>query len=414
MSRITKQLWQASARVVVCASLLLVVRSVAAAQSTDLGSPTPVYTGEISGHIAPLDIGDARLTRHFYTFNALSGDLLLTVEANNLEGDIDLFAAVTMRPLAKVTLYAGLGSNVTRTVFIRRNDAIILRVQARSPNDTDGTYTIRLGGTFAPSTAPVPDETARAAENAPAASSAKPADRGVRRVNSVGARIDEPKPEVATEPNAPERTETARTGESAPPKPATTARTTGARGRAARRAPARRGAAQRGTNDATATNAPTNGSDKSATEKADTGETSSAKNQPATSEASASEPTRSDSARARANTNRSRSGRNRNSRAGEAGTRPAATTSDATSSTDATPPPANESSAAAAIAATTTGLDAPGSRIILELRDGTSVVREMSEVRRVAIEGRLVVIVLKNGRIERQPLANIARMSIEP
>jgi hypothetical protein len=50
----------------------------------------------------------------------------------------------------------------------------------------------------------------------------------------------------------------------------------------------------------------------------------------------------------------------------------------------------------------------------LELRDGTRVVREMSEVRRVAIEGRLVVIVLKNGRVERQPLANVQRMSIEP
>lgn len=413
MSRITKQLCQASSRIVVCASLLLVARFIAAAQSTDLGSPTPVYTGEISGRIAPLDIGDARLTRHFYTFNARSGDLQLTIEANNLEGDIDLFAAVTMRPLAKVTLYAGLGSNVTRTVFIRRDDAVILRVQARSPNDADGTYTIRLGGTFAPSTAPVPDESARAAENAPAtASSAKPADRGVRRVNSVGARIDEPKPEVTT---APERTETARpTDESATPKPATNARASNARGRAARRAPARRGAAQRGTNDTTATNVPANESDKSASDRADNGESSSTKNQPANSEATGNGSTRSEAARARANTNRSRSGRNRNSRAGEAGVRPAATTGDAASPAGATTPAANESSTAPETAATATGLDAPGSRIVLELRDGTQVVREMSEVRRVAIEGRLVVIVLKNGRVERQPLANIARMSLEP
>jgi hypothetical protein len=51
---------------------------------------------------------------------------------------------------------------------------------------------------------------------------------------------------------------------------------------------------------------------------------------------------------------------------------------------------------------------------VLELRDGTRIVREMSEVRRVAVEGRLVVIVLKNGRVERQPLANVQRMSIEP
>jgi hypothetical protein len=63
---------------------------------------------------------------------------------------------------------------------------------------------------------------------------------------------------------------------------------------------------------------------------------------------------------------------------------------------------------------TALGLEAPGSRLVLELRDGTTVVREMSEVRRVAIEGRLVVVVLKSGRIERQPLSNIQRMTIEP
>jgi hypothetical protein len=400
MSRTTKQLWQASARVACCASLLLLVCRVAAAQSADPGSPTPVYTGEIAGRIAPLDIGDARPTRHFYTFNVRSGDLELTVEANNLEGDIDLFAAATMRPLAKVTLYAGLGSNITRTIFFRRDDTVILRVQARSPNDTDGTYNIRLGGTFAPSTAPVPDESARNSENTPAAS--KPTDRGVRRVNSVGARIEEPKIEVATEPAAPEHTD-----ENATPKPATTARTTNARGRAARRPPARRGAAQRGTNDTTAQ---ASEGEKNEPGKVEASESSPAKNEPANTEAASSEPTRSEAARTRANTNRTRSGRGRNSRAGDAGSRPAATTGDATSSTETTTPPANESPAAPAA----TGLEAPGSRIVLELRDGTRVVREMSEVRRVAIEGRLVVITLKNGRVERQPLANVERMSIEP
>ncbi|MDT7602707.1 MAG: hypothetical protein QOF61_704, partial [Acidobacteriota bacterium] len=65
-------------------------------------------------------------------------------------------------------------------------------------------------------------------------------------------------------------------------------------------------------------------------------------------------------------------------------------------------------------ATTALGLEAPGSRLVLELRGGERIVREMSEVRRVAIEGRLIVIVLKNGRIERQPLANVSRMTIEP
>jgi hypothetical protein len=412
MSRTTKQLWQTATRIVICASLPLLVCAVALAQSTDLGSPTPIYTGEIAGRIAPLDIGDSRLTRHFYTFNARPGDLELAVEANNLEGDIDLFAANTMRPLAKVTLYAGLGSNVTRTVFFRRDEAIILRVQARSPNDTDGTYNIRLGGTFAPSTAPLPDESARNSESAPAASSReKPAGRGVRRVNSVGARIEEPKPEVTTEPAAPERTEAAPTSNEAvtTPTPVTTSRTTGARGRAARRAPARRGAAQRGASE---TNAATREGEKSEPGKAETAEATPAKTEPANNEATGNESSRNESARSRANTNRSRTGRGRSPRAGDAGNRPAATTSDAASSTETTAPPSNESPAAPTNAAT--GLEAPGSRIVLELRDGTLLVRAMSEVRRVAIEGRIVVIVLKSGRVERQPLANIQRMSIEP
>jgi hypothetical protein len=38
----------------------------------------------------------------------------------------------------------------------------------------------------------------------------------------------------------------------------------------------------------------------------------------------------------------------------------------------------------------------------------------MSDVRRVTIERGFVVVQLKSGRTERQPLSNVLRMSIEP
>jgi hypothetical protein len=292
-----------------------------------------------------------------------------------------------MRPLAKVTLYAGLNSNVSRTVFFRRDETIILRVQARASGDADGTYRIRLGGTFAPSTAPVPAET----ESASANTREKPTDRNTRRVNSVGARIEEPRSEVAPEP-APSPAETASTSEPAPTKsvakktPVTKGRTT-----------ARRGAPPRGAAQPPATG-------EGAKAESDKSESS----EPGAS----SETARTEPARTNTGTNRARTRGARTSRAGTTGAanRSAATTTPSSSSEPAAPPSAEPASPGA----TAMGLEAPGSRLVLELRGGERVVREMSEVRRVAIEGRLIVIVLKNGRIERQPLANVTRMTIEP
>src|SRR5215510_14984788 len=59
-------------------------------QSTDQALPTPVMSNEISGEINALDLGDPRLTRHFYAFEGSPGDLLITVESKNLNGDIDV------------------------------------------------------------------------------------------------------------------------------------------------------------------------------------------------------------------------------------------------------------------------------------------------------------------------------------
>ncbi|HZG52239.1 MAG TPA: hypothetical protein VEZ40_08885, partial [Pyrinomonadaceae bacterium] len=188
-------------------ALLLLLTNVASqAQSIDLNSPTPVLSNEIAGSIAPLDIGDARSTRFFYTFNGLPGDLELTVESYNLEGDVDIFLAGNMRPLTKVTLYAGTSSNRSaKTVYLRRDEPLILRVQARTPNDAEGTYRIRLGGAFRPASPLATDAGApgeSTAANASPASTAPGGNRNVRRVSSVGARIAEPVAEVAQEERA--------------------------------------------------------------------------------------------------------------------------------------------------------------------------------------------------------------------
>jgi hypothetical protein len=42
------------------------------------------------------------------------------------------------------------------------------------------------------------------------------------------------------------------------------------------------------------------------------------------------------------------------------------------------------------------------------------VERFMNTVRRVTVEGGQVVVITKDGKVERQPLTNILRMSIEP
>jgi hypothetical protein len=411
MKRTARQVLRASLLAAVCASLSIFVQSAARAQSTDLGSPTPVYGPEISGRIAPLDVGDPRRTRHFYTFNARPGDLELAVEANNLDGDIELFTAAAMRPLAQVTLYSGLGSNVARTIFFRADAAVVLRVQARSPNDAEGTYRIRLGGTFAPSTLP---PLAESASNAAKPAHERLADKGVRRVNSIGARIEEPKTET---PPASERAETTPAPSEATPRPATTAKTAPARNAASNRAtPPRRGAARRGTTPRTT--APTAEAAKAETANTEPGKTQTkaetaeraTSGEPARGESTRSEP----AARTAANANRARANRTRGARTNAgAASRPA----NGSESPGKSAAGANESSSNASTAtpaAGATGLEAPGARVVLEMRDGTRVERAMSDVRRVAVEGSFVVIVFRNGRVERHPLADVQRMAIEP
>jgi hypothetical protein len=188
--------------------LLLVLGINAAAQSTDIEFPTPVRSGEISGAISPRDLGDARLTRYFYAFRGTPGDLIITAESENLEGDVDVFTAGVLRPLAKISLYAGgTRSGGSKTIYLRTNESLILRVEARTPNDNPGSFLVRFNGAFEPLGSDVPDPE----PVIPTLSSGTSAPKG-RRVTATGARIEEPEPEPAA---------TARSEASAPAEPAT-------------------------------------------------------------------------------------------------------------------------------------------------------------------------------------------------
>jgi hypothetical protein len=203
------------------AALLVLLLSAlsAAAQSQDLGFPTAVSTNEISGRIVARDVGDARLTRHYYILAGAPGDLVFTVTSNNLNGDVDIFTAGSLRPMGKISIYAGSQpTSATRTIFLRQRESLILRVEARSANDDEGTYSVRFAGTFEPvmsaPTAPEESLTPTVSERT---------DRSVRRVTSSGARIDEPEPTPSnTETTASGTTETTTNTTTAQPSSSTT------------------------------------------------------------------------------------------------------------------------------------------------------------------------------------------------
>jgi hypothetical protein len=173
--------------------LIFVTATVLFAQSVDVGSPTPVRSNTVSGKIAARDLGDSRLTDHYYAFTGVPGDLLITIQSTNLNGDLDVFTAVTLRPLLKLSLYAESTSPVTKGIYLRKREDLILRVEARSPNDDPGTYRLYFGGAFEalPGGPDIAEAEAEPTPERPAVAGQKG-----RRVSSVGARIEEPEPPV--------------------------------------------------------------------------------------------------------------------------------------------------------------------------------------------------------------------------
>lgn len=322
-------------------AVLLLTATSLCAQSLDPNTPAPVRSNTVEARIAARDLGDSRLTDHYFAFNGTPGDLLITVQSQNLNGDIDVFTAGTLRPLLKLTLYAEISTPVTKGIYLRKHEELILRVEARSPNDDPGTYRLTFSGSFE-AIVGGPDVDEIATPNAETSATG----RRTKRVSSVGATIEEPAPpptEVAATPT-PEPTP-APTPEAKPvetPKPVESAKTTPPRtARSPRRVTVRPRPAPK---------------PKETTPKS----TESAKNSE------------------------------------EPSTKPAENTPAPTEAPK--PEPAPE----------------VGPRLVIETKDGTLINRPMSGVRRVTVENGQVVVVGRNGKIDRYLLADVTRMSISP
>jgi hypothetical protein len=322
----------------------------ARAQSTDIAWPSPVRSNEVTSKIVARDIGDARVTDHFYAFTGTPGDVLITVESKNLNGDIDVFTYSGLRPVLKFTVYAENSSLITKSIYLRKQEDLILRVEGRTPNDDDAVYRIRFGGAFEPITSGPLAEHEDA--NGPA-TALEETGRGGRRVSATGARIEEPKVAVAPTreptreptPVAPSEPK-ARTARSRPP-----ARNNRTRGAASRRARPAEPAKPAET-----------------AEKPDTENKTAPDAEPETKVPTpAPRPTRRGAAARRT----------------------------------PKPPLAQEP-------------EDSGPRLIIETNDGTLVDRFMGTVRRVTVENGMVVVVGKDGKIQRIPLATVVRMTISP
>ena len=330
------------------------------AQSSQANYPTPVFASEISGRVAPRDVGDARRTRHFYTFRGAEGDLVVNLETSELLGDVDVFLATGFRPLVKFTLF-GDAARLSKSFYLRKEETLVLRVEARAVGDVEGTYRVTFGGSFLPA----PPELANQTQpEAPTLSSTGPSPN-TRRVTSTGARIEEPKPEPtpAAETATAEPTPT-------PERPTGRRSTANRRGRNTRPAPTR----PRPTESA-------------------------ARPTPTTPESTEAKPAEDSTAPTPTPTPPRRRGTRTPRRSS---TRESARTR---STETPAQPPADPQPAP---------VPAPTQRLIIVTKDGETLERDMSGVRRVTVENNQVVIVGRDGKVTRRPLADILRMSIEP
>ncbi|HEX8338725.1 MAG TPA: hypothetical protein VF621_18540 [Pyrinomonadaceae bacterium] len=355
-------------RLTLAALLLLSAAATLRAQSSEAQYPTPVFAGELSGRIAPRDVGDARRTRHFYTFRGTEGDLVVNLETNNLTGGVDVFTAAGFRPLVKFTLF-GDPARLSKSFYLRKEETLVLRVEARAVGDAEGTYRVTFGGSFLQ--AP-PELANQPTPEAPTLSSAGPRPN-TRRVTATGARIEEPR----AEPTPAE--ETAAAAPTSAPTP-TPGRATGRRSNTPRRGRDTRPAPPRArARDSAAQPA-----------RPDSAEPKPSEDTTAAAPAPAEKPAPAPRRRAPRNTRRGSTRESAEARSTEPAAQPPAAAQPAP-----TPP-------------------VPSQRLIIVTKDGETLERDMSGVRRVTVENNQVVILGRDGKTTRRPLANILRMSIEP
>lgn len=313
--------------------LLLLTATLVSAQSIDPNAPSPVRSNTVSGNIAARDLGDSRLTDHYYAFTGVPGDLLITIQSQNLNGDVDVFTVGSLRPLLKLTLYAEVTNPVTKSIYLRQRQDLILRIEARSPNDDEGTYRLSFGGSFQPI---VGGPEITEAET-PSTATTEPGRRTGKRVSSVGARLPEPEPTPVTEVAAtptPEPT----------PEPTPVAKPVETPKETAEKSP----------------------------------------------ESTAAKPATTRTARGR------RPVAPRPAPAPKVRETPTAKVEEPKPKPPAEPEPEI------------------GPRLVIETNDGTLINRSMSTVKRVTVENGQVVVVGKDGKIDRVLLINVVRMSIAP
>ena len=193
------------------------------AQSSDQNFPTPLTTNEANGVVKARDLGDPRLTTYFYAFDGGQGDIFINVVTKNFTGDIDIFTADAMVPLAKMVVYADASVSETgRLIYLRKPERLLLRVQGRTPNDDPASYLVKFAGSFI---ALAPQKEVEE----PTVAATDPMTPGVK-VNDAGkivAVVTKPKPTPKPEPpkverpiSAPERAATQpATAKVSPPKP---------------------------------------------------------------------------------------------------------------------------------------------------------------------------------------------------
>jgi len=343
----------------ICGLALSLFAGLIQAQSLDPTVPAPVRSNQLTGRIAPRDLGDSRLTDHYFAFTGTPGDLLITVQSTNLNGDLDVFTAVTLRPLLKLTLYAESSAPVKKGIYLRKREDLILRVEARSPNDDEGTYTLTFSGSFEPIIGGPDIAETETPVNTPGFTRDG---RRTKRVSSVGARINEPEPpvEVASATPTPEPSPEATPVET----PAVTATEKPATVNPPKTTPPRVTRGRRPTGRRTPTPKP------AATAKVEEPPKAEGETEP-TDTATTAKPTPRSASRKTATTRQPK---------------PAA------------PEPEPEI----------------GPRLIIETNDGTLINRSMSTVRRVTVENGQVVVIGKDGKIDRIMLVNVLRMSIAP
>lgn len=338
--------------------LLLVITVFVKGQSTNVNYPTPITTDSISGNIKARDIGDSRLTSHYYVFEGRQGDIFLKIESNNLDGDIDIYYAENLRPITKVKLFADSSPSETgREIYLRKPEKLILRVEGRSPNDDLASYSIKFTGSFQA-------VVANSVSGEPKTPEVKTSTDGEIRVNSVGT-IVERKPTPTPQPKSEPITRSRQIPATTTPQPASTIKSNTAK----REEPVRTSTATKNTASETDNEKPM--------------KTTTSKSAPKTTATRRTTPTRST-------------------------TRTPVPKKETPTIKKETPKVEPKPNPAAELAAAMENV-----KLVVEFKDGKKIERPMNDVLRFGVDKGVLTIINKNGAITRHSILEITKITVE-